>query len=104
MNTPARQRLPQILFTKQAVRQFANLFEPRLGMHEAKRALVRLSTRTRTLLAGEGNRSVMALAPDGADFVFIAKKMPGLDSLVCTRVVFAEQDESDEDEPQGKVA
>ena len=92
------QTLPALLFTRQAVSSFSKLFQPAMGTREAKRALVRLGTRTHTVLDTKSRRALMALAPDGADVVFLARRVAGIDSLVVTRVVAASDADEEDDE------
>jgi hypothetical protein len=93
-----------VLFTKGAVASFATMFEPALTQHTAKHALVRLAIRTRVVHKDESMHGLSALAPDGVDVMFYARKCPGLAPLICTRVGAVGEDEYDGGEAPRRAA
>lgn len=97
--------VPPAMVTKGAVDSFAHLFNPTLSRRDAKRALVRLISRTRVVHGAESMHGIFALVPDGADVLLIARELPGLATLVVVDAVLQELgDEEDEDLEERKAA
>lgn len=89
--------VPPALVTRGAVRAFARLFSPQMGLREASRALKRLSTRTRIVHRPESMHGVYGLMPDGADVLLLARALPGITPLAIVDCVLNEQDDEGDD-------
>ena len=87
----------KISFTNGAVRSFVGIFSPRMGLREARRALVALSLRTRTILKADSPNGTTYLLPDGAKVMLSIHEWPGWPFPVCDNVLPYVECDDDED-------